>query len=81
MDRKAPLSEFYYEESIASLGEGVENFQRWGFAQGQGALIGALSRRAADRRGGGRRHRRHGPGGGRQGRAGAPIEEIQAGLE
>jgi multiple sugar transport system substrate-binding protein len=42
VDRKAPLSRFYSEESIQSLGEGVENFQRWGFAQGQGALIGAL---------------------------------------
>jgi multiple sugar transport system substrate-binding protein len=43
VDKKAPLSDFYSEESIASLGEGVENFQRWGFAQGQGALMGALS--------------------------------------
>jgi multiple sugar transport system substrate-binding protein len=42
VDRKAPLSKFYSEVSIQSLGEGVENFQRWGFAQGQGALIGAL---------------------------------------
>lgn len=42
VDRKAPLSKFYSEESIASLGEGVENFQRWGFPQGQGALLGAL---------------------------------------
>jgi multiple sugar transport system substrate-binding protein len=42
VDRKAPLSRFYSEQSIASLGEGVENFQRWGFAQGQGALVGAL---------------------------------------
>ena len=42
VDTKAPLSKFYSEESIASLGEGVESFQRWGFAQGQGALIGAL---------------------------------------
>jgi multiple sugar transport system substrate-binding protein len=42
VDKKAPLSEFYSEESIASLGEGVENFQRWGFAQGQGPLMGAL---------------------------------------
>jgi multiple sugar transport system substrate-binding protein len=43
VDRTAPLSEFYSEESIASLGEGVERFERWGFAQGQGALVGALS--------------------------------------
>ena len=43
VDRKAPLSEFYSEASIASLGEGVQNFQRWGFARGQGALVGALA--------------------------------------
>jgi multiple sugar transport system substrate-binding protein len=42
VDRKAPLSKFYSEESIQSLADGVANFQRWGFAQGQGALIGAL---------------------------------------
>jgi len=43
VDTKAPLSKFYDEESIQSLGEGVENFTRWGFPQGQGALLGALS--------------------------------------
>jgi multiple sugar transport system substrate-binding protein len=43
VDTKAPLSESYSEESIASLGEGVDAFQRWGFAQGQGPLMGALS--------------------------------------
>jgi multiple sugar transport system substrate-binding protein len=43
VDKKAPLSQFYSEESIASLGEGVESFQRWGFAQGQGPLMGALA--------------------------------------
>jgi multiple sugar transport system substrate-binding protein len=42
VDRKAPLSKFYSQESIQSLADGVENFQRWGFAQGEGALIGAL---------------------------------------
>jgi multiple sugar transport system substrate-binding protein len=42
VDKKAPLSEFYSEDSLASLGDGVENFQRWGFAQGQGPLMGAL---------------------------------------
>jgi multiple sugar transport system substrate-binding protein len=42
VDKKAPLSKFYSEESIATLGDGVENFQRWGFAQGQGPLMGAL---------------------------------------
>ena len=43
VDTKAPLSRYYSEESIASLGEGVERFERWGFAEGQGALVGALS--------------------------------------
>jgi multiple sugar transport system substrate-binding protein len=38
-----PLSDFYSAESIASLGDGVQSFRRWGFSQGQGALIGALS--------------------------------------
>jgi multiple sugar transport system substrate-binding protein len=42
VDKKAPLGQFYSEESIASLGAGVENFERWGFAQGQGPLMGAL---------------------------------------
>ena len=42
VDKKAPLSQFYSQESIASLGDGVESFQRWGFAQGQGPLMGAL---------------------------------------
>jgi multiple sugar transport system substrate-binding protein len=42
VDKKAPLSDFYSEESIQSLADGVQNFQRWGFAQGQGALVGAL---------------------------------------
>ncbi len=43
VDTKAPLSDFYSKESIDSLKQGVESFQRWGFAQGQGALVGALS--------------------------------------
>jgi multiple sugar transport system substrate-binding protein len=43
IDRKAPLTDFYSEASIASLGEGVQNFQRWGFARGQGALVGKLA--------------------------------------
>ena len=43
VDKKAPLSKAYSQESIDSLGEGVDNFQRWAFAQGQGALVGALS--------------------------------------
>jgi multiple sugar transport system substrate-binding protein len=42
VERKAPLRRFYSEASIASLGAGVRNFQRWGFAQGQAALVGAV---------------------------------------
>jgi multiple sugar transport system substrate-binding protein len=42
VDRKAPLKKFYSPESIQSLADGVANLQRWGFAQGEGALIGAL---------------------------------------
>jgi multiple sugar transport system substrate-binding protein len=43
VDTKAPLSQFYDQASIDSLGEGVDNFERWAFAQGQGALLGALA--------------------------------------
>jgi multiple sugar transport system substrate-binding protein len=43
VDTKAPLSDFYSKASIDSLKAGVESFSRWGFPQGQGALVGALS--------------------------------------
>jgi multiple sugar transport system substrate-binding protein len=43
VDTKAPLSKFYDSASIDSLGKGAENFQAWGFKQGQAALVGALS--------------------------------------
>jgi multiple sugar transport system substrate-binding protein len=42
VDRKAPLREFYSEDALKALGENVESFDRWGFTQGQGALVGAL---------------------------------------
>jgi multiple sugar transport system substrate-binding protein len=42
VDRKAPLTRFYAERSIASLGDGARNFQRWGFEQGGAALVGAM---------------------------------------
>jgi multiple sugar transport system substrate-binding protein len=42
VERHAPLSEFFSDESLASLGEGVQRFDRWGFAEGYGALVGAL---------------------------------------
>ena len=43
VDRKAPLSRFYSKAAIAALARGAENFQRWGFEQGQGALVGAMA--------------------------------------
>ena len=43
VDKKAPLSQFYSDESITSLTDGVEDFDRWGFASGQGPLMGALA--------------------------------------
>jgi multiple sugar transport system substrate-binding protein len=43
VDRKAPLSQFYSKASLDSLREGVANMDRWGFPQGRGALVGALS--------------------------------------
>jgi ABC-type glycerol-3-phosphate transport system substrate-binding protein len=42
VERKAPLGDFYSEEAIASIGEGVRAFRRWGFPHGQAALAGAL---------------------------------------
>jgi multiple sugar transport system substrate-binding protein len=42
VERKAPLRRFYSEEAIASLGDGVQAFRRWGFVQGHPALAGAL---------------------------------------
>jgi multiple sugar transport system substrate-binding protein len=43
VDRREPLSRFYSEASIASLGDGVRNFRRWAFEDGEAALLGALS--------------------------------------
>jgi multiple sugar transport system substrate-binding protein len=42
VERKAPLRRFYGQSSIDALGEGVRNFQRWGFQQGEAPLMGAL---------------------------------------
>lgn len=42
VDRFAPLSDFFEPEVIASIVEGLETGYRWGFAQGQGALVGRL---------------------------------------
>jgi multiple sugar transport system substrate-binding protein len=42
VERKAPLRRFYGQASIDRLGDGVRSFQRWGFQQGEAALMGAL---------------------------------------
>ncbi len=42
VDRRAPLSDFYSEEVLATIIEGANEFDRWGFAQGQGELVGAI---------------------------------------
>jgi ABC-type glycerol-3-phosphate transport system substrate-binding protein len=42
VERKAPLTRFYAEKSIESLGDGARNFQRWGFEEGGAALVGAM---------------------------------------
>jgi multiple sugar transport system substrate-binding protein len=42
VERKAPLSRFYGQALIDSLGDGVRGFQRWGFPQGEAPLMGAL---------------------------------------
>ena len=42
VDRRAPLARFYGQASIDALGDSVRSFHRWGFQQGEGALMGAL---------------------------------------
>ncbi len=42
VDRSAPLSDFYSTEVISILIEGSDNFDRWGFNQGQGELVTAM---------------------------------------
>jgi multiple sugar transport system substrate-binding protein len=42
VDRKAPLGDFYSQDVINAIAEGAANFARWGFAQGQGQLVGAV---------------------------------------
>jgi multiple sugar transport system substrate-binding protein len=41
VDTKAPLSDFYSPDVITSIVDGPKSFARWGFPQGQGALVGA----------------------------------------
>lgn len=42
VDRRAPLSDFYSPEVIQTLVEGASGFARWGFNEGQGALVGGV---------------------------------------
>ncbi len=42
VDRTAPLGEIYDEATIEALVTSAETIKRWGFAQGQGALAGAV---------------------------------------
>lgn len=42
VDRKAPLGECYGDEVINTIIEGVAGMDRWGFKQGQGALVQAV---------------------------------------
>ncbi|MCG8350582.1 MAG: extracellular solute-binding protein [Chloroflexales bacterium] len=42
VDRRGKLGDFYGEEVLSLLIEGTNNFNRWGFPQGQGALVAAI---------------------------------------
>ncbi len=42
VDTRAKLADFYSPEVLAALQDGVNNFSRWGFTQGQGPLLGAM---------------------------------------
>ncbi len=42
VDRKAKLGDIYGQDVLNLLIEGTNRFNRWGFAQGQGALVGAV---------------------------------------
>lgn len=43
VDTKAPLAQFYDEETLKAVEESPETFSRWGFTQGQGELAGAVT--------------------------------------
>jgi multiple sugar transport system substrate-binding protein len=43
VDTKAPLSELYPPEVLEALTKSTNTMNRWGFAQGQGKIVGALS--------------------------------------
>ena len=41
VDTKKPLAEFYPPDVLDGLSGSLDTFRRWGFTQGQGALVGA----------------------------------------
>jgi multiple sugar transport system substrate-binding protein len=43
VDTRAPLSELYPPEVLEALTRSTDTMNRWGFAQGQGKLVGALA--------------------------------------
>jgi len=43
VDTKAPLSELYPPEVLEALTKSTDTMSRWGFQQGQGKIVGALS--------------------------------------
>jgi multiple sugar transport system substrate-binding protein len=43
VDAKAPLSELYPADVLQALTKSTDSMNRWGFAQGQGRLVGALA--------------------------------------
>lgn len=42
VDTSAPLADFYSDDVLTALQNGVSNMSRWGILQGQGDLLGAL---------------------------------------
>jgi multiple sugar transport system substrate-binding protein len=42
VDRRAPLTDFYSEETLEKLIQGANGFSRWGIAEGEGALVSAI---------------------------------------
>lgn len=42
VDRKAPLGDFYSQDVINTIVQGASDFDRWGFAQGQGRLVSGV---------------------------------------
>jgi multiple sugar transport system substrate-binding protein len=42
VDRRAPLGDFYSQDTLQALIQGATGFDRWGFAQGQGELVSGI---------------------------------------